>query len=264
MRSVLRALSRGILLLLHLALGLMLSVPLQLWCWLRPLNAETLRNQVVMGWFRGLAKILQVRIKSSGEPAAAPLLRVSNHISWLDIVVLAGQMPGSFVAKQEVRAWPLIGFLCDTADTVFIRRGDRDSTAETIARISEVLSRGRSVFVFPEGTSSDGRAVKPFKRRLYRAALDSGAGVQAVSLRYLEHGAPHPRVPYTGDDHFLHNVWRVLNEAQIEVHLEYCPPLAGARQLEAVRDERELARITYEQVRRLVEDQMEPEPSHAG
>ena len=138
-------------------------------------------------WSRQLLRILHVRLKVAGSPPSGhvPTLIVSNHVSWLDIWVLDSVVPVRFVAKSDIRRWPLVGFLVSGAGTIFIERGRRQDTARTNRFIVEALARGEYVAMFPEGATTDGTAVKAFHASLFQPALGAGARVVAVALRYV-------------------------------------------------------------------------------
>ncbi len=211
----------------HALLGLLLSLLIiHPAFWLKLKNAESLRNTIVTAWFRWLARILRLRPRVVGEPAAAPALVVANHVSWVDIISLAQVLPGSFVAKAEIARWPLVGWLCMAADTLFIKRGDRHSAERIGQEIAAKLDQGRRVFIFPEGTSTDGSLVKPFRRRLYRPASLSHVPVQAVALLYpAPDGKIDPAILYTGNDTFPQSLGRVLGAPCFDLEIIFCPAL---------------------------------------
>jgi 1-acyl-sn-glycerol-3-phosphate acyltransferase len=245
--SSLPYLFKGSLAFLHIFIGLLLSVAIilpALWLW----RAENLRNRIVLAWFRLFLRILAVRPKVSGEIASPPVLLVANHLGWLDILVLSSTLSASFVSKAEVRRWPVIGWLCASADTVFVERGNRGSAEQTTREIVHTLQRGRSVAVFPEGTSTDGNCIKPFRRRLFRAALAAGRPVQAVALFYPKDGHSNPTACYTGQDTMWRSFLRLLAEREVEVRLAFAEPLDTQGMAGDPHADTALARRTQEQV----------------
>lgn len=245
----LRRLSRATLLLLHVILGLLASLliifPAR---WLFGEKSDPLRWWIVTRWFRMMGWLLRLKFQVSGEAAAAPTLFVANHISWLDIPVLGAWIAGSFVSKAEVRDWPIVGLLCSSADTLFIKRGSRVSTDQIIQDIGEHLNAGRSILIFPEGTSTEGDQVLQFKRRLFRAALSSGATVQPVALCYPQDGEPNRVIPYTGDDTLLHNMMRLFNERETPVEINFLEPMSAEEIQSGALGDRDLAQRSWEQV----------------
>ncbi|WP_201157732.1 lysophospholipid acyltransferase family protein, partial [Rhodobaculum claviforme] len=127
---------------------------------------------------------------AAGRPMRGAGVMVANHVSWLDIFVLNAAGPVAFVSKSEVAAWPGIGWLARATGTVFITRSVRDAAAQR-RMIAERLRGGDRLVIFPEGTSTDGQQVLPFKPTLLAALFDAEAGgggaaqVQPVSLRYI-------------------------------------------------------------------------------
>lgn len=162
-----------------------LTVPLmplqQLFLWFWP----SMARQFPMYYHRLVCRILGVRLNVLGKPPnAGPLLIVSNHVSWLDIVVLSAIAPISFTAKTEVNGWPFFGSLARLQRTVFVDRNRRHATGNSRDEMQERLKAGDSLVLFPEGTSSDGRRVLPFKSSFFGAANIEGVLVQPVTLAY--------------------------------------------------------------------------------
>jgi len=198
----------------------------------------------VRGWMRSLLRIMGVRVHCQGRAHDAPVLLVANHISWLDIPCLLACTDGLFVAKQEVARWPLIGLLARQVGTLFLERGQ--SGGKTAARMASALARGERVVLFPEGTSTDGRGVRPFYARLYQAAIDAPARVQAVAICYPHAAGAHPHVPFLGDDNLLGHLWRLLGEPGIDVRVLFCAALAvhGCRRSDlAVRSRNQISAV---------------------
>ncbi|MCL7944332.1 lysophospholipid acyltransferase family protein [Marinobacter sp. ATCH36] len=166
--------------------------------------------------FSGASRCLGFRISAKGIPDNGPVLYVSNHISWSDIPVLGGMVPLHFLSKAEVGRWPIIGWLANQAGTLFIQRG---SGKAGLARreIANTLGQGRSVLVFPEGTTTAGVTVLPFHSRLLQAAADAGVDIQPISIGYLRNGHPDHLAPFIGDDEFQHHLVRMLRQPAVEV-----------------------------------------------
>lgn len=212
-------LARAARLLPHLGWGALLALAVA--CGLYRWPPERLMQR----WMRGLLRILDLHVVQHGATTAAPALLVANHISWLDIAVLGSRQPLRFIAKHDLRDWPLIGWLARLAGTYFIRRGAGGTRALT-ARIQIRLEAGGSVALFPEGTTSDGRGVGHFHARLFAAAIDAGVMVQPVALRYS--GSTGSRLaPFIDDDRFVPHLWRILRSGALRVHVHYLPPVAA-------------------------------------
>ena len=188
-------------------------------------------------YHRTVAWLLRVKVRKVGEPsAAAPTLFVSNHISWLDIVVLSAAMSNvSFIAKQEVATWPFFGTLARLQRTVFVEREKRHRTAEHRDEMVERLANGDSLILFPEGTSSDGLRIHNFKSAFF-AAAERPVGsrrltVQPVSIGYarLNHmpvGRRWMRLfAWVGDEDLLPHLWRFLKAGPCEAVVEFHQPV---------------------------------------
>ncbi len=185
------------------------------------------QQAIARWWSRKFCRIVNVRIQTHGKINTHPTLFVANHISWIDIICLRALLNATFVAKQEVRDWPVFGGLAARIGTLFFKRGEEGQ--EVAGQMTELLARGRSVLFFPEGTSSCGDGVLHFHARLFQAAVRTTAEVQAVAVIY-----PHPQrgmnpvAPFVGEQLLLENLWRVLGEPKIEVQLNFCPALVSA------------------------------------
>jgi 1-acyl-sn-glycerol-3-phosphate acyltransferase len=178
-------------------------------------------------WLIRTLAILGVEIEVDGEAIRGPALLVSNHVSWLDIPVLGSLRELHFLSKAEVRDWPLLGPLAAAAGTLFLRRG-RGEARRRRADIAHQLGRGRTVLVFPEGTTTDGRAVKRFHGRLLGAAGDAGVPVQPVTVRYCtETGEIDPAVAFIDDDEFSHHLWHLMLRDRIRVRVTFHEPLVS-------------------------------------
>jgi 1-acyl-sn-glycerol-3-phosphate acyltransferase len=160
-------------------------MPLQqlfLWFW------PEMARRFPMHYHRLVLKILGIRLRVLGEPAPdGPLLIASNHVSWMDIPVLSAVMPLSFVAKREVNGWPFFGSLARLQRTVFVDRDRRHATGGAREEMQARLKSGDRLVLFPEGTSSDGARVLPFKSAFFGAAELEGVLIQPVTLAYNGH-----------------------------------------------------------------------------
>jgi 1-acyl-sn-glycerol-3-phosphate acyltransferase len=167
---------------------------------------------------------------------------VANHISWLDIVALGAVVPANFVSKSDIRGWPVFGWMAAAGGTVFIPRGQNQARA-VADQVATRLDSGCSVVVFAEGTTSNGRQVRRFYPRLFAAAIEAGAAVQPVAVRFPHAEGVHPAAPFVDDDPFSSSLKRILEAPQIEVELVFCSVVAAAG-----RDRRGLAVETREAI----------------
>lgn len=179
---------------------------------------------LVSWWYERLLMILRVEIEQVGHLPRPPALLVSNHVSWLDIPVIGSLTHSNFLSKDDVRRWPVVGWLAAAAGTLFIRRGagEAGSVARQIARH---LEADGLLTLFPEGTTTDGREVRPFFPRLFSAAIETNAPLVPVALRYHVDGALDTAAPYV-DQSLLSNVWGLACRDRTTVMISFMPPLA--------------------------------------
>ena len=188
------------------------------------------RNDCMQEWATQLLAILEVSVATHGTPASSgPLLMVANHTSWLDILVLLAARPARFVAKSDIRDWPLIGAVVAGAGTLFIERGKRRDALRVTHTMADALRAGGVLAVFPEGTTGDGRALLPFHANLLQAPLVAGADVQPVGIRFVDgaSGAPTMAANYIGDDSLMGSLWRMLGAGPVRAEVRF-GRLAGA------------------------------------
>lgn len=163
---------------------------------------------------------------AQGSPLERALL-VANHISWLDVPVLGSLVDINFLSKDEVRHWPLIGWMSAQLGTLFIKRGG-SQTQVLSQRIESEIRAGRPVVLFPEGTTSDGRQLRHFHPRLLGAAQQPDLAVQPVAIRYGTNAEPDPYAPFIDDDTLLAHLWRLLQQPSLRVEVQFLEPIPSA------------------------------------
>lgn len=178
---------------------------------------------------------------------------VCNHLSYLDIVVLGSTMDITFVSKAEVARWPVIGLLARQFDTVFLVRERKRELPETNEAIRRAVERGDGIVIFPEGTSTQGADVLPFRPSLLAPAADTGMPVWPAALSYECLPTDRPAsmfVCWWGDMEFAPHVRAMVQLDSIEAHVDFAPePMRGA-------DRKELA----EKLHRAVKSRFRPVP----
>ncbi|TVP88618.1 MAG: 1-acyl-sn-glycerol-3-phosphate acyltransferase [Pseudomonadaceae bacterium] len=223
--------------------GLLLAL-LQSTCnWLRPQRREAQRARLMQHWMRGLISLLPLDVRYFGAATQQPALWLCNHISWLDIVILAALYPQRFVSKSEVAHWPVIGTLARAAGTLFIRRGNASGLQQSLL---EQLQQGHSVIIFAEGTTTCGDRVAPLHGRLLSAAQIDQALLQPVALGYYQRGKRDALAPFVDAEHFHHHLWRLLGSAPIQARVQFLPPMIAAqgnRQQLAARIREQIAQV---------------------
>jgi 1-acyl-sn-glycerol-3-phosphate acyltransferase len=207
-----------------------------------PFVATARRRALIQRWSAGLLRLLRVECRIDGELAARSggnVLVVANHVSWLDIFVLNALHPVRFVAKAELARWPVAGRMVRDAGTLFIERGRRRDTHRVNRVVSEALAQGDVVAVFPEGTTSDGTRLLPFKSSLLQPIVEAEGHVQPLAIRYRSADGRVTTAPsYVGDDPFLASFWRVcgMRSMVVEVRALPCMPAQGRHRRRLARD----------------------------
>lgn len=214
---------RLVRLVLHLLVGVIKAALLL------PLVGRARRTELIRRWSAGVLAILNVRLIAKGEvpdSSAADVMFVANHISWLDIYLLDAVCPVRFVAKAEVRAWPVIGWLAVKIGTLFIERTRRHDTARAGREVVDALRQGDCVAVFPEGTTSNGTLLRPFHASLLQSAITSGARLWPVAIRYVHRdGTVNLSPAYVDNMSFADSLFRILDEPDLEAEITYLEPL---------------------------------------
>lgn len=185
-----------------------------------PLVDRPRQQRLISRWSRRLLEILGIRVRAHGVERFAPrTLVVANHVSWLDIWLLHSVTAVCFVAKSEIRRWPVIGWMAARARTLFIERERKRDTHRISGTIQAALHADEAVAVFPEGTTSDGSEVRRFHASLLQPAVDLQVRVVAVAIRYRNpDGSLNTDVAYADETTLWQSVRRVLSHP--EVHAE--------------------------------------------
>lgn len=203
-----------------------------------PLVSTDRRRWLKRRWSRQLVGMLGLRLEFDGAPQPLQGLVVANHISWLDVFVINALHPVAFVAKDDVLDWPLIGWLAARNDTAFLARGSRRAAHAVGQRVTGMLAAGVPVAVFPEGTTTEGDGVLPFRGALLQGAVDAGSAIQPLALRYVADGRRSLAAAYCGDTSLATSLWRIAAASRLTVVCARLDPLdarAGDRRELAAR-----------------------------
>jgi lyso-ornithine lipid O-acyltransferase len=194
-------------------------------------------------WHKGLCFILGVEIVSTGNiKTQGQTLFMSNHFSDLDIPVLGSLIQASFVAKEDIASWPVVGFLAKTQQTAFISRASR-SAEETTQSLKSMLQQGKSLILFPEGTTSNSTIVLPFKSSLFQLVLDSdlvpAPALQPVTLSLLEVNykpvltqSDRDQCALYGDTNTAHHMWNVFKCRHFKIKVQFHEPVYDYQELD--------------------------------
>jgi 1-acyl-sn-glycerol-3-phosphate acyltransferase len=224
---------------------------------LYPHLSQPAQKRMNKNWSVGLLAILSIRLRLSGALPVAkdqPVMLVANHVSWLDIYSLNTVCPSRFVAKSEIRSWPLLGWLSRNVGTLFIERTKITDIVRINQDIGNALTTGDVVAVFPEGTTSDGTTVKHFHASLLQSAVTVEAALYPVAIRYHDaSGEVSKAAVYVGVS-LLESLRQILQQPWIDVELIFSDPVNSSG-----KNRRELARATQQVITHALSLQM---PSH--
>ena len=198
-----------------IALPLAVLLPLHL-VW----HALRLPSPWAMLFLRIATRALGARVRVHGSPLRWDVFFVANHLSWHDIPILAGITGTSFVAQDGVRDWPIIGWLAKLNRTIFISRSEKQNVAQQVAELREAIAENWSVTLFPEGTTSDGRGLLPFKQSLF-ATLAPPPKPMMIQPVLLDFGANAPEIAWVGEETGWESAWRAFTRPgtyDVDVH----------------------------------------------
>lgn len=209
---------------LHLVIGLALSGLAY------PLIGARGRVACFRWWSKRLLRIAGVHVTVRGAPdripSHEPVLVLSNHVSWLDIFVIRANLECRFVAKSEIRHWPLVGWLVAKQETVFVVRARRHDTSRVNASLEAALKNGERMVVFPEGSTTDGTEVKPFHGSLLQPIVATSGYALPVAIRYLDiDGHRSDSAAYAGDRSLWDSTKLITGEAAVIAEMTFLDPV---------------------------------------
>ncbi len=171
------------------------------------------RKFIYVSWARSLAVIIGMRVRIVGQPPQPPFFLVANHLSYVDIILLAGYLECTFIAKSEISAWPGMGWLASGIGTIFIDRKNFQDIPRVIGLIDKTLATGLGVILFPEGTSTMGEGVMPFSPALLEPAARAAYPVSYAAISYAtppSEPPAHAAVCWWGDMDFAPHFLKLL------------------------------------------------------
>ena len=219
-----------------------------------PFAGPQRRDRLIVWWSARLLRILGARLALGGEPPRRAAVVVANHVAWLDVFVVLSVVPCRFIAKSEIRDWPLAGWIAARAGTIFIRRGRRRDIASINSRVHDLLGAGESIGLFPEGTTGDGGRLLKFHSSLFEPAVVNAARIHPAAIRYLRADGKACEAAIYGERTFLQSLARIIREPAMCAELRFAAPLAAAGT-----DRRELARRARDSVATLLAADNPPE-----
>jgi 1-acyl-sn-glycerol-3-phosphate acyltransferase len=209
--------------LLHIAQGLLVTLLIY------PRVKPQLRAAVTQAWSAKMLRILNITLAVHGARPAEhtqKLFVVANHVSWLDIFVINATVPSRFVAKSEIRDWPIAGALCDAAGTIFVHRAKRSDTARINAEIHDALEQGDSVAMFPEGTTTAGDRLLKFHTSLFEPAVVNTALLAPAAIRYRQiNGERTAAATFIGEITFIESVSAIIAQKKMIAEITFAPAI---------------------------------------
>lgn len=223
-------------------LGIHLLVGLLIVSLLFPAMPKSWRRIAKQRWSRQMVGMLGVKLAPQRLDLPPACLIVANHISWLDVFVINAMSSTHFVCKDDVRDWPFLGWLVTNAETIFIARGSRAAAARTASTLAERMQAGERVMVFPEGTTTNGRFMLPFRTALFEAAVSTALPVAPLALRYSDkHSASSLAPAYDGDITFGECMLSIARASDLRAHVQALSVIAASKARRDMAEQAELS-----------------------
>ena len=228
---------------LKIILHILLVVPL---CLLIFISTKNQQERIIRFWCKRLLSIFEISVEVTGlETYLAnqkKYLMVANHISWMDIIIIQSIKPCIFVAKSDVASWPLFGWVAQMTGTIFIKREKVSDIKKALKKMKRRLIK-RSVCIFPEGTSSNGRYLLPFKSNLFQSSIDTQKSILPLCLRYEQKNTYTDKTAFVDDMSLLDSIIKIKQEKDITAIVEVLQPIRPRH------NRKELASYTQEIIR---------------
>jgi len=217
-----------------------------------PRAAPPTRRRLVRWWSGKLVRILGIRLRVSGPLPRAhgeAAMIAANHVSWVDTFVVMGVRPARFIAKSEIRDWPVAGWIAERAGTLFVKRERRRDIARILGSVHEALAEGDCIGLFPEGTTTEGDRLLRFHPSLFEPAVANAATIHPAAIRY-EHpdGSPCAAFAYVGEMSFMESVGLVIGARGVVADLAFGEPIEPQAGL----DRRGAAHLAHARTARLL------------
>ena len=225
-------------------LHILLVVPL---CLLILVSTKNQQERIIRFWCKRLLSIFEIKVEVTGLDTylvnQKKYLMVANHISWMDIIVIQSIKPCIFVAKSDVASWPLFGWVAQMTGTIFIKRDKVSDIKKALKKMKRRLIK-RSVCIFPEGTSTNGRYLLPFKSNLFQSSIDTNKSILPLCLRYEQNNTYSDKAAFVDDMSLVDSINKIKQEKDIYVIVEVLQPIRPRY------NRKELASYTQEMIRK--------------
>lgn len=219
--------------------------------WVFPRSDSFLQRAFIGTWAKGTLWITGVRLRIEGPRPTGSFFLVANHLSYVDILVLLACLDARFLAKSEIAGWPVLGLLASSTGTLFIDRTRKRDLTRSMEEIRSVLARGTGVIVFPEGTSTDGAQVEPFKPSLFQVPVELNRPVHCAALHYACPRGPLPAwqaVCWWGDAAFAPHFFQFLKQARTDATVTFSAHTAAVPDAGGTGRRKHLALAAHERV----------------
>lgn len=192
------------------------------------------RLWLIKWWCAGLLNAFNIKVTTSGNvpPASTKgVMFIANHVSWADIHALNSQIPLRFIAKAEIRNWPIFGYLASKANPLFIDRSKRQVAGKIVGITTASLKDGDNLCFFPEGTTTDGTKVLDFKSSVLQAAINANSTIWPVAIRYSNpDGSINTKMAYAGDTGLVESMQQIIKLKNASVKLHFLEPISASNQ----------------------------------
>ncbi|NOT14065.1 MAG: 1-acyl-sn-glycerol-3-phosphate acyltransferase [Methylotenera sp.] len=199
-----------------------------------PLLNSSIKARLIQWWCGRLLAAFNLRVKIVGNPPHyshkfSNNMLIANHVSWADIHALNSVLPLRFIAKSEIKHWPIFGYLVRCANTLFIDRNKKHEAKRTAEVVTACLLTGDNIGLFPEGTTTDGTVLKPFKSSLIQAAIEAKSMIWPVAIRYIkENGEINTAPAYAGETTLIDSMQQILRQKQPVIELHFLQAITAA------------------------------------
>ncbi len=222
-----------------------------------PFISKPSNFKLIQWWCGGLLRAFNIKVLLHGKlppPDTRSTMFVANHISWSDIHALNSVIPVRFIAKSDIKSWPVFGYLARNSNAIFVERGKRQEAGRIVDLTNESLSTGNNVCFFPEGTTTDGTGMNshglqgkpalPFKSSVLQAAIDANAQIWPVAIRYSHpDGRINTQMAYAGDTTLIESMQSVLKQKNPTVALHFLAPIQASG-----KSRRDLTKAAYDAI----------------
>ncbi len=218
-----------------------------------PFASPVLKLRLIRWWNKRLLAAFNLRVTTHGHVPLnhmAGMLFIANHISWVDVHALNSLVPLRFIAKSEISRWPIFGYLAKSADVLFIDRDKRKDAVRIVHITASSLAAGDNLCLFPEGTTTDGTTMMPFKSSIVQAAIHANATIHPVAIRYPNaQGGANTAMAYAGETTMKESMQQILLQQQPTVELHFLAPIATVNLSNDDKDRRKLTTLIEQTIK---------------